>query len=83
MCQCAYAELFFVSPSRQLQDLIEERIARFANKTIVEYLGGEEEELLNAVTSHLRSHKSASELVEELEPVRHPRCWYLCLCPAS
>lgn len=45
-------------------------MAPFASKLIVEYLGGEEEELLNAIIEHLRAHKSAADLVEELEPVR-------------
>lgn len=53
-----------------LQDIINKKIAPFATKTIVEYLGSEEEELLSAVTSHVRAHKDAAALVEELEPVR-------------
>ncbi|GAA5886101.1 hypothetical protein JCM5296_007089 [Sporobolomyces johnsonii] len=51
------------------EDIIKHKIAPFANQCIVEYLGGEEAELLNAVTEHLRAHKPAQELVEELEPV--------------
>ncbi|GAA5930631.1 hypothetical protein JCM1841_006822 [Sporobolomyces salmonicolor] len=51
------------------EDIIKRKMAPFANQCIVEYLGGEEAELLNAVTEHLRAHKPAQELVEELEPV--------------
>lgn len=50
--------------------MINSKLAPFATKTIVEYLGSEEEELLSAVTSHLRAHKDAAALVDELEPVR-------------
>jgi hypothetical protein len=50
--------------------MINTKLARFATRTIVEYLGSEEEELLSAVTSHLRAHKDAAALVDELEPVR-------------
>jgi hypothetical protein len=52
-----------------MQDVITRKIGPFTTNLIVEYLGAEEDELLNAVLSHLRSRKPASELVEELEPV--------------
>ncbi|GAA5880441.1 hypothetical protein JCM16303_005382 [Sporobolomyces ruberrimus] len=51
------------------EGMIKRRISPFANKCIVEYLGAEEAELLNAVLEHVRAHKAAQELVDELEPV--------------
>ncbi|BGP14510.1 hypothetical protein JCM10213_000384 [Rhodosporidiobolus nylandii] len=51
------------------QDIIKSKVLPFANQLIVKYLGGEEAELLNAVDEHLREHKSAQELLDELEPV--------------
>lgn len=55
---------------RPSQDILNKKIAPYANKAIVEYLGDEEAELLNAVTQYLRDHKPPQELVDELEPVR-------------
>lgn len=49
------------------------QIAPATTELIVEYLGAEEDELLNAVLSHIRNRKPASELVDELEPVSHER----------
>ncbi|GAA5903551.1 Snu71p [Sporobolomyces salmoneus] len=49
--------------------IIKRRIAPFTTKCIVEYLGAEEVELLNAVLEHVRAHKPAQDLVDELEPV--------------
>lgn len=47
-----------------------EKLGSFTNKTIVEYLGAPEPEVFDAIMDHLKAHKSAAELVEELEPVR-------------
>ncbi|GAA6007812.1 hypothetical protein JCM11491_003973 [Sporobolomyces phaffii] len=51
------------------EGIINRRVSPFANKCIVEYLGAEEAELLNAVLEHVRAHKPAQDLVDELEPV--------------
>ncbi|KAM0754808.1 hypothetical protein T439DRAFT_377233 [Meredithblackwellia eburnea MCA 4105] len=51
------------------ESIISEKIKPLTVKLIVDHLGGEEEELLNAVEDHIRSHKDASALVDELEPV--------------
>ncbi|GAA5948560.1 hypothetical protein JCM3765_004925 [Sporobolomyces pararoseus] len=51
------------------EGIIKRRVSPFTNKCIVEYLGGEEAELLNAVLEHVRAHKPAQDLVDELEPV--------------
>ena len=52
------------------QDIVQDKIAPYANKAIVEYLGAEEPELLNVVTEYLRDRKTPQELLDELEPVR-------------
>ncbi|KAK4058452.1 hypothetical protein OIO90_000611 [Microbotryomycetes sp. JL221] len=51
------------------ENLISRHLAPFAKQLIIESLGFEEDELLNAVTSHVRAHKSPNDLVQELEPV--------------
>ncbi|BGP01416.1 hypothetical protein NBRC10513v2_002370 [Rhodotorula toruloides] len=50
-------------------DIIKRRITPYANRLIVDYLGGEEAELLNVVNEYLRDHKGPQALLEELEPV--------------
>ncbi|KAK4051818.1 hypothetical protein OIV83_002523 [Microbotryomycetes sp. JL201] len=45
------------------------RLEPFVRNLIVESLGFEEDELLSAVSAHLKAHKPPAELVEELEPV--------------
>ncbi|GAA5823178.1 hypothetical protein JCM3770_005570 [Rhodotorula araucariae] len=50
-------------------DIVKNKIAPYANKSIVEYLGAEEAELLNVVTEYLRDRKTPQELLDELEPV--------------
>ncbi|GAA5852364.1 hypothetical protein JCM9279_001176 [Rhodotorula babjevae] len=54
---------------RLSEDMVKDKIAPFANKAIVGYLGAEEPELLNVVREYLRDHKTAQELLDELEPV--------------
>ncbi|GAA5898311.1 hypothetical protein JCM8208_006941 [Rhodotorula glutinis] len=54
---------------RLSEEIVKEKIAPFANKAIVGYLGAEEPELLNVVREYLRDHKTAQELLDELEPV--------------
>ncbi|GAA6011306.1 hypothetical protein JCM10207_008293 [Rhodosporidiobolus poonsookiae] len=51
------------------QDIVKHKVLPFANQLIVKYLGGEEPELLSVVDEYLREHKSAQELLDELEPV--------------
>ncbi|GAA6003195.1 Snu71p [Rhodotorula paludigena] len=54
---------------RASEDMVKRKIAPYANKLIVEYLGDEEAELLNVVTEYLRDHKTPQDLVDELEAV--------------
>ncbi|BGP38550.1 hypothetical protein JCM10450v2_002499 [Rhodotorula kratochvilovae] len=54
---------------RLTDDIVQDKIAPYANKAIVEYLGAEEPELLNVVTEYLRDRKTPQELLDELEPV--------------
>ncbi|KAK4700504.1 RNA-binding protein 25, partial [Phenoliferia sp. Uapishka_3] len=58
-----------VAWSELTEEIIARKLKPMATDTIVEYLGAEEEELLNAVVDHVRAHKGAAALVEELEPV--------------
>jgi hypothetical protein len=53
--------------------VVRDRLRPFVEKKIVEYLGVQEEMLVEAVEDHLRSHGSASALVEELEGVSSRR----------
>lgn len=52
--------------------VIRDRLRPFVEKKIVEYLGVQEEMLVEAVEEHLRSHGTAAALVEELEGVSFP-----------
>ncbi|CAG7557944.1 unnamed protein product [Fusarium equiseti] len=47
--------------------VIKDKLRPFVEKKIVEYLGVQEEMLVEAVEEHLRAHGTASALVEELE----------------
>ena len=49
------------------EGVIDERLKPFVEKKIVEYLGVQEDMLVDVVVGGLRSHKSASELTGELE----------------
>lgn len=49
--------------------VIAEKLRPFVEKKIVEYLGVQEEMLVEAVEEHLRKHGDAAALVEELEGV--------------
>ena len=49
--------------------VVKERLRPFVEKKIVEYLGVQEEMLVEAVEEHLKGHGSAAALVEELEGV--------------
>jgi hypothetical protein len=52
--------------------VIKDKLRPFVEKKIVEYLGVQEEMLVEAVEEHLRAHGTAAALVEELEGVRIP-----------
>ncbi|KAM0211043.1 hypothetical protein ACHAQD_010373 [Fusarium lateritium] len=47
--------------------VVKEKLRPFVEKKIVEYLGVQEEMLVEAVEEHLRAHGTAAALVEELE----------------
>ncbi|KAH6894622.1 hypothetical protein B0T10DRAFT_480870 [Thelonectria olida] len=47
--------------------VVKEKLRPFVEKKIVEYLGVQEEMLVEAVEEHLRGHGTAAALVEELE----------------
>ncbi|WXC66103.1 hypothetical protein SNK03_011886 [Fusarium graminearum] len=47
--------------------VIKDKLRPFVEKKIVEYLGVQEEMLVEAVEEHLRAHGTAAALVEELE----------------
>lgn len=47
--------------------VVRDKLRPFVEKKIVEYLGVQEEMLVEAVEEHLRKHGSAADLVEELE----------------
>ncbi|KAF4943626.1 hypothetical protein FSARC_14874 [Fusarium sarcochroum] len=47
--------------------VVREKLRPFVEKKIVEYLGVQEEMLVEAVEEHLRTHGTAAALVEELE----------------
>ncbi|KAK0386005.1 hypothetical protein NLU13_5842 [Sarocladium strictum] len=49
------------------EGVVRDRLRPFVEKKIVEYLGVQEEMLVEAVEEHLKSHGSAAALVEELE----------------
>ncbi|KAM0788418.1 hypothetical protein ACM66B_001555 [Microbotryomycetes sp. NB124-2] len=51
------------------EKLVQSHLEPFVRQLIVESLGFEEDELLSAVTAHVKAHKLPAELVEELEPV--------------
>lgn len=52
------------------EGIVRDKLRPFVEKKIVEYLGVQEEMLVEAVEEHLRNHGTASALVEELEGVR-------------
>ena len=58
--------------------VISEQIKPFVEKKIMEYLGVQEQMLVDVVASHLTDRKGPQELVERLEEVR-----LLCLAPHS
>ncbi|CEJ82213.1 hypothetical protein VHEMI02291 [[Torrubiella] hemipterigena] len=49
------------------ESVVRDKLRPFVEKKIVEYLGVQEEMLVEAVEEHLRKHGGAAELVEELE----------------
>lgn len=49
------------------ESIIQEKLRPFVEKKVVEYLGVQEEILVNVVVDHLRKHSKPQELVEELE----------------
>lgn len=51
------------------EGVVRDKLRPFVEKKIVEYLGVQEEMLVEAVEEHLRGHGTASALVEELEGV--------------
>lgn len=63
------------------EGVIEERLKPFVEKKIVEYLGVQEQMLVDVAVGGLRARKGAAEIVGELEGVSavivHCRCWCL------
>lgn len=49
--------------------MIKDKLRPFAAKKSVEYLGSEEEEVIDTVIENMRAHKGPQELADELEPV--------------
>lgn len=49
------------------EDVIEDSLKPFITSTIVEYLGVQEDDLIDFVVQHIRDHKAPEELVSELE----------------
>lgn len=49
--------------------MVTEKLQPFASKKVVEYLGVQEDELVDTVVAHVRKRRGARELVEEMEPV--------------
>lgn len=58
------------------EGVVREKLRPFVEKKIVEYLGVQEEMLVEAVEDHLRGHGTAAALAEELEGVRIPSHLY-------
>jgi len=57
-----------------LQTIIEKKLQPLVQKKLTEYLGEmDDDDLLKFVLDHIRERKSASELVEGLEPVSTSR----------
>ena len=52
--------------------VIRDKLRPFVEKKVVDYLGVQEEMLVEAVEEHLKRHGTAAALVEELEGVRAP-----------
>lgn len=52
--------------------IVREKLRPFVEKKVVDYLGVQEEMLVEAVEEHLRKHGTAAALVEELEGVSSP-----------
>lgn len=53
-----------------MQRMVREKIRPFVAKKSVEYLGSEEEEVIDTVLENLRAHRGPMALTDELEPVR-------------
>jgi len=51
------------------QTIINDKLRPFANKKMVEYLGLQDDEMVDAIIKHVEGRKGAQELVDELEPV--------------
>jgi hypothetical protein len=51
------------------QTMIGDKLRPFVAKKTVEYLGGEEDEVIDTVIENMRAHKGPQELADELEPV--------------
>jgi len=49
--------------------MVKDKLRPFAAKKSVEYLGSEEEEVIDTVIENMRAHKGPQELADELEPV--------------
>ena len=52
--------------------MIKDRIRPFVAKKSVEYLGSEEQEVIDTVLENMRAHKGPADLTDELEPVSIP-----------
>lgn len=57
----------YLNPDTTEVDIIEERLRPFVEKKVVEYLGVQEDLLVDVVMSALKDHKKPEELVHELE----------------
>lgn len=62
------------------ESVIDERLKPFVEKKIVEYLGVQEQLLVDVVVSALRGHRRPGDLVKELEEVRTHRFPSVPLC---
>lgn len=49
--------------------MVKDKLRPFAAEKSVEYLGSEEEEVIDTVIENMRAHKGPQELADELEPV--------------
>lgn len=49
--------------------MVHTKLRPFVAKKSVEYLGSEEDEVIDTVIENMRAHKGPQELADELEPV--------------
>lgn len=58
------------------ENIVSDQLKPFVEKKIVEYLGVQEQMLVDVVEEHIRKHGHPQELVEQLEEVSLPLCLY-------